>query len=317
MSFLEEAGALLIHKPKGISSYGVIDLLKKELLETGLATKKTLPKIGHGGTLDPFATGLLVVCWGKAVKLAQYFLGADKSYDGTMLFGETTPSGDPTTPVSERSETIPETIELLRHWAALLCKQTYLQTPPMFSAKKVSGKPLYELARAGIEIERKPKNCVLRSFEITRYESPRADFQLQCSSGTYVRSLVQDFAKLMGSVAVVQELSRTASGPFHLEQAASVELIQETIRSASSFQSLPCWIPFDRLLCDIHRVNLSESEADDLQKGRQAILTQLLHHLRGEDRAALYLKERLVAVARLEPVSTSSSINGWKLEKVF
>src|SRR5262245_16579515 len=148
-------GALLIHKEAGISSFGVIERLQKHLLNSvdgPRPKRKDLPKLGHGGTLDPFATGLLIVLVGRAVKLARYFLGAPKSYEGVIQFGKTTVPGDPTAPISETSETIPQTHEEIREIAHRLTLQPYLQTPPMHSAKKRNGKPLYELARAGIEV---------------------------------------------------------------------------------------------------------------------------------------------------------------------
>src|SRR3954462_4957355 len=160
-------GALLVDKHAGISSFGVIELLQRELCNHWGVRRKELPKIGHGGTLDPFATGLLVICVGRGVKLARYFLGSDKGYEGVIRFGETTVPGDPTAPISETSPNLPTSLEDLRAMAAKLTLQPYLQTPPMHSAKKKDGRPLYELARLGIEVERDPKLCTLRTFEIS------------------------------------------------------------------------------------------------------------------------------------------------------
>src|SRR4051812_27690492 len=173
------------------------------LMEQYGVKRRDLPKLGHGGTLDPFATGMLAVCVGRAVKLARYFLGSNKTYEGVIRFGETTVPGDPTAPISETSPVIPDSLEDIRKYAKTLTLQPYLQTPPMHSAKKVDGKPLYELARQGIEIEREAKVCHLYSFEILSYEKPRARFRLTCSSGTYVRTLAQDLARMMGSVALL------------------------------------------------------------------------------------------------------------------
>src|SRR4051794_18927634 len=122
-------GALLINKHEGITSFGIIELLRRELAEQGLK-KRDFPKLGHGGTLDPFATGLLVILVGKSVKLARYFLGATKSYEGVIRFGETTIPGDPTAPISETSSTIPSSLDELRSLAQRLTLQPYQQTPP-------------------------------------------------------------------------------------------------------------------------------------------------------------------------------------------
>src|SRR5688500_7150860 len=127
-------GALLINKPAGITSFGVIEALQTALMRSMGIRKRDLPKLGHGGTLDPFATGLLVVCVGNAVKLARYFLDSHKGYRGIIRFGETTIPGDPTEPVSERSEILPAGIDELRELALRFADQPYLQTPPMHSA---------------------------------------------------------------------------------------------------------------------------------------------------------------------------------------
>src|SRR5436190_3161938 len=131
-------GALLVDKHAGVSSFGVIELLQRELCKQSGLRRKDLPKIGHGGTLDPFATGLLVVCVGRAVKLARYFLGSDKGYEGVFRFGETTVPGDPTAPISESTTHLPaaDSLPELRTLAAKLASHPYLQIPPMHSAKK-------------------------------------------------------------------------------------------------------------------------------------------------------------------------------------
>src|SRR5690348_4657881 len=137
-------GAFLVHKGQGISSFGVIEKIQRFLIEKLQVKKRDLPKMGHGGTLDPFATGLLVVLVGRGVKLARYFLGSHKVYEGVIHFGKTTIPGDPTDPISETSSVIP-TLKQIQVLAHQLTLQPYLQTPPMHSAKKQNGKPLYEL----------------------------------------------------------------------------------------------------------------------------------------------------------------------------
>jgi tRNA pseudouridine55 synthase len=313
-------GALLIDKPEGISSFGVIEELQKVLRRGGGGIhaaglkRKDLPKLGHGGTLDPFATGLLVVCVGRAVKLARYFLGSSKAYEGVMRFGETTVPGDPTSEISERSDVVPESIAPLRELAARLQKQPYLQTPPMHSAKKVDGRPLYKLARQGIEIEREPKLCHLHELEISEYSAPRARFRLQCSSGTYVRTLAQDFGRLLGSVAMLEQLRRTGSGAFRLDDAWTLAKIAE---HPGSWEQLPCWRPFDALMEGYDRAQATNDEAAALLQGRQNVLFSILKRVESstvprarEDHVAIFSSGKLVAVAKNEG-------GVWSLERAF
>jgi tRNA pseudouridine55 synthase len=313
-------GALLIDKHAGVSSFGIIELLQRSLCEGYGVKRRELPKLGHGGTLDPFATGLLIVCVGRAVKLARYFLGATKSYEGRIRFGETTVPGDPTAPVSETSSNIPGTREEIQEMARRFSAQAYLQVPPMHSAKKKDGKPLYELAREGIEVEREPKLCHIYQFDISAYDSPVASFHVRTSSGTYVRTLAQDFARLMGSVALLDSLNRTAAGVYQLKDAMTIADIGAAVSEGRSWDQLPCWMPFDRLLDGYERAEATSEEANALIQGRQAVLFNILKRaelaksakpIEGQDSCmAIFESERLIAVARREE-------GIWSLERVF
>lgn len=318
-------GALLIDKPPEISSYGVIDALKDRLRTLGLP-RREFPKLGHGGTLDPFATGLLIVLIGRSVKLARYFLGAIKGYEGVIRFGETTVPGDPTAPISERSDILPESLDSLRIKASELIAKPYLQTPPMHSAKKHQGKPLYMLARAGIEVEREPKLCLLHHFEILSYEKPDASFDLICGSGTYVRTLAQDFGKMNTTVALLQSLKRTRSGFYSLNASWPLSRIIESITEPLDIATFPCFVPFDQLLNGHPHVEATEEEYRALQNGIQNTFFNILTRWRrmpstpavSEPQAgqpsltclAITHKEKLIAVARPEE-------NTWSLERVF
>ena len=317
-------GALLINKHSDISSFGIIDQIQQQLMQQHGLKRRDLPKLGHGGTLDPFATGLLAVCAGRAVKLARYFLGATKSYEGVIRFGETTVPGDPTAPVSETASYLPESLEQIREMARKLTLQPYLQTPPMHSAKKHEGKPLYELARAGIEVEREPKLCHLYEFEILSYEKPRATFRLVCGSGTYVRTLAQDFGRLLGTVALLEKLERTGVGIFKVENAWTTSQIAEACAQGKRWTELPCWVPFDRLLDGYERASATSEEVRALLQGRQNVLFNILKRTepgmgpnvaeREKDNdsscLAIYDGEKLVAVAR-----RAEGI--WGIERVF
>ncbi len=315
-------GALLIDKDAGITSFGVIEQLQKRLREATGLKRRELPALGHGGTLDPFATGLLVVCIGDASKLARYFLGSRKGYEGVIRFGETTISGDFTDPVTERTERVPSAIGELTNMAARMAMQPYLQTPPMHSAKKRDGKPLYELARQGIEVEREPKLCHLHAFEVTSYEvsqpplGARARIRVECSAGTYIRTLAQDFARLLGSLGALESLRRTRSGSFELARA--VKLDQVLALDPREWPALGAWIPFDGMLEGFARAQASPEEARWLEQGRQQVLGGILNRVEGgagstgrdANEIAIYEGQRLVAVASREH-------HVWRLDRVF
>jgi tRNA pseudouridine55 synthase len=309
-------GALLLDKPAGISSFGVIEALQHQLIKYFGLKRRDFPKLGHGGTLDPFATGLLIVCVGNSVKLARYFLGANKIYEGTIRFGETTIPGDPTAPVSETSTVIPESIDSINELAHRLTLQPYLQIPPMHSAKKKNGKPLYELARAGIEIEREPKLCHLYQFRIFSYDKPRAQFELTCGSGTYVRTLAQDMGRLLGTVALLENLKRTGIRAFELSNAWTLGKLQEASSAGKMWNELPCWLPFDRLLEGYDRAEATDDEAGSLAKGRQSVLFNILKRTPApqcsnqDSCIAIYNKKKLIAVARRDQGT-------WGIERVF
>ena len=311
-------GAFLVHKGQGISSFGVIEKIQRHFIEKCRLKKRDLPKMGHGGTLDPFATGLLVVLVGRGVKLARYFLGSTKVYEGVIHFGKTTIPGDPTDPISETSTVLPESLEQIQSLAHRLTLQPYLQTPPMHSAKKQNGKPLYELARAGIEVERQPKLCQLYRFDILSYESPRASFRLSCSSGTYVRTLSQDMGRMLGTVAFLDSLHRAASGIFDIANAWTLEQILEIDPAQTPMEQLPCWIPFDQLLDGYYRAQATQDERLALFQGKQNVLFNILKRidapsrpgLHDQDSVAIYCSNELIAVARKDN-------DLWGIERVF
>lgn len=317
-------GALLINKPAGISSFGVIDQLSQAMCKGSGLRKRELPKMGHGGTLDPFATGLIVVCVGRAVKLARYFLGSSKTYEGVMRFGQTTVPGDPTAPVSETSDVLPSSLLQIQETARLLTQQPYLQMPPMHSAKKKEGVPLYELARQGIEVDREPKTCHLYKFDILDYAPPTARFRVTCSSGTYIRTLAQDLARLLGSVAMLDSLDRTACGIHATPIALTLDQILASEHLGKlSLDQLGCWVPFDALLDGYERAAATDEEARALFEGRQKVLFSILRRIQPaprpshtpisdeyRDHVAIFQGSALIAVA-------NRAQGEWGLERVF
>jgi tRNA pseudouridine55 synthase len=272
-------GCLLIHKQAGVSSFGVIERLQGILRSQTGKKRKELPKFGHGGTLDPFATGLLLVCVGEGTKLSRYFLGSTKEYRGIIRFGETTLPGDPTEPISERSEVLPRDLAEIQNAAHSFCEslsgRPYFQTPPMHSAKKVDGKRLYELAREGKEIQREPVECLIEAFEISNYSSPTAHYLARVSAGTYIRVLGQDLGRKLGSVAMLNSLERTASGSFRLEDAMTLEEISKAAPTPDQWSTLSCFIPFEKVLLSFPTMELNSTEAERIRYGntQQVALT--------------------------------------------
>lgn len=187
-------------------------------------------KIGHAGTLDPLATGLMILCTGKATKQIESYMGLDKEYTGCIRLGETTPSYDRETEVNTRYpwEHIDET--LLETARAHFTGQIE-QYPPMHSAIKVAGKRLYESARKGVEVEIKPRKVEIYEFELTKVALPDVWFKVRCSKGTYIRSLAYDFGKFLNSGAVLTELCRTAIGSYALKDALELDIFIEHLHS--------------------------------------------------------------------------------------
>lgn len=199
------SGILLVNKPRNKTSFSLVAALRR------LTRVKT---IGHAGTLDPFATGVMVMLIGKEyTRMSDKLLNADKEYLAEVLFGIETDSYDCDGQVINWSEIIP-TEEALKH--ALKCFQGDVeQIPPMFSAKKVNGKKLYELARKGQSIERKPIKVHI-DIELINYQYPHATMRIRCSKGTYIRSIAHDLGTHLGCGAHLCALQRTRSGPFHI-----------------------------------------------------------------------------------------------------
>lgn len=212
-------GFLLIDKPAGITSHDVIDRIRRI---TGERT------VGHAGTLDPFATGLLIVGVGRAAtkRLAE-IVGKEKAYVGTLVFGAASDTQDGTGQVVPTAEAVIPTEEAVR--AALPhFLGTTMQTPPMYSAKKIAGKKLYELARAGEVVERQPVPVTVRHLDPILYEPPRFTFSVRCSAGTYIRTLAHDLGQKLGCGAYLESLRRTAIGDDSVHDAAPLaELTKE------------------------------------------------------------------------------------------
>src|SRR5271167_765926 len=202
-------GAVLIDKPAGPTSHDVVDALRRAF---------RLEKVGHCGTLDPNATGLLIIVLGKGTKLSEKLMGDDKVYEGTIKFGETTDSYDADGELTASLPVPPLTLELLNEEAAKFIGDQ-MQMPPMVSAIKKNGVPLYKLARKGIEVEREPRLIHIYNFRFTEYAGPSAKFCVACTKGTYVRSIAHDLGQKLGCGAHLATLRRSVSGKFEVADA--------------------------------------------------------------------------------------------------
>lgn len=210
---------LLIDKPLNWTSFQVVNKLRWEIKQ---AFKLKKIKVGHAGTLDPLATGLLVICTGKMTKQIDTFQGQEKEYTGTIVLGSTTPSFDLETEINETFKT--------NHINETLIKETIhqfigdiQQFPPVYSALKKDGKRLYEFARAGEDVDIKPRKVTISEFEITKIDNLQVNFRIVCSKGTYIRSLANDFGKALNSGAHLSALRRTKIGNFNVYSATSID----------------------------------------------------------------------------------------------
>jgi len=211
-----QEGILLLHKPVGITSHDVVARLRRVL---------GLRRIGHAGTLDPLASGLLIMLVGRATRASQYFSSRDKVYEGAFRLGVTTDTQDADGQVLETREVPDLSEEELQAAMAALTGDQY-QLPPMYSAKKVHGKPLYRMARQGLEVEREPRFIHVRGFELLARNLPEVSFRLECSKGTYVRTLAHDVGQRLGCGAHLARLCRTRSGDFDLSAALPLEAVE-------------------------------------------------------------------------------------------
>lgn len=221
----KEGEILLVDKPLNWTSFDVVNKLRWQLRK--LYNQKKF-KVGHAGTLDPLASGLLVICTGKATKQSMALTAEDKTYTGTILFGKTTPSFDLETEFDGEFPTDHITQELLNATAkTFLGEQS--QTPPVFSAKKIDGKRAYESARKGIAVEMRENRITISSLTIDTSDFPEVHFEIRCSKGTYIRSFAADFGKKVNSGATLIALRRTQSGKFNIKDAKTVDDWIETI----------------------------------------------------------------------------------------
>jgi tRNA pseudouridine55 synthase len=248
-------GLLLVDKPAGPTSHDVVARVRRRL-----AGDKT----GHFGTLDPLATGLLIVAAGKAVRFNPYYAAREKSYQGRIHLGFATDTYDAEgRPITLPATTLPGNDDIAAAARALV--GTIEQIPPPFSAKKLAGRPLYSYARQGRVVEASPVPVVIHEFAVQRGEGPSLDFFVRCSSGTYIRSLAHDLGRALGCGAFLASLRRTAIGEFDIRQARSLDDIERLLDAGASSEIL---IPLDKLLIDMPAVEIDAEGRGHVRDGR-------------------------------------------------
>lgn len=255
-------GVVLLDKPAGMSSQGAVTAVKRAF---------NAEKAGHTGTLDPMATGLLPICLGEATKYSQDLLEADKTYIAQVKFGSRTDTGDAEGQIIEELPlpTFVSDEEVKVALDTLLSKFTgaISQVPPMYSALKRDGKPLYEYARAGVELERAPRDIVIHSIRWTNIKWPEATLEVSCSKGTYIRVLAEDIGNALGCGAHLVGLRRTEVGHLTLEQSFTMESIQSGLQNTADYI-----LPVDALLQTLPHLTVDEQQAKRLEMGQRVPL---------------------------------------------
>jgi tRNA pseudouridine55 synthase len=249
-------GVALVDKPAGISSFSVVSRIRRAFRPLGVT------KVGHTGTLDPLATGLLPICVGEATKFAQRLLDADKGYLATIKLGVATTTGDTEGEVIAHSEVRASAAMVESALAGFRGRIT--QTPPIFSALKINGKAAYEYARAGQTVEMKSREIEIFVLSLLDVREDEFDIEVRCSKGTYIRSLAIDLAVALGSVGHLKVLRRTMTGGFHLRDAKPLE----TWIDATDQARREWLLPTDCLVADFPRFDLTEMQGIDIRNGK-------------------------------------------------
>ena len=257
-------GILLLDKPSGLSSNAALQIVKRIF---------NAKKAGHTGSLDPIATGLLSLCFGRATRIAEIFLNFDKSYLVTIRLGVSTDSGDREGNIIDRSPltaTVQDIEAELENF-----RGTVLQVPPMFSALKKNGVPLYVLARKGLEVERLAREVTVHKLDILEFRDDLLTLSVVCSKGYYIRSLAMDLGRALGCGAHVMELRRTSVGIFKVEDAVTIEQLEAVETSELREQLL---IPADQALSHLPKIEICEDQVKSVCNGQSIITATSIWH---------------------------------------
>lgn len=292
-------GIINLDKPQGNTSFQMVALVRR---------LSGVRKVGHSGTLDPDATGVLPILIGRATKLARFLTESKKTYRAQIEFGVTTDTYDSSGAVIQTTDTSSITIDKVE--SAL---EGFLgdieQIPPMYSAIKHQGKPLYHLARAGIEVPRKPRNVTIFKLDIIKWENPVLTIEVECSKGTYIRSIAHDLGHIMGCGAHLAGLIRTQSGPFHVNESVSVDQLEECSRERQWEMLMH---PLDSVLTHLDAVVVSAEDEESISCGRPFHLAEDHDGYEGEQRRAYSSDGRFIALVHFDQKDRF-----WRPEKVF
>lgn len=283
-------GLLIVDKPEGMTSAEIVRVVKRRLR----------CKTGHLGTLDPFASGVLPLCLGEGTKVAQFLNTADKEYTGIIRLGRATDTGDPTGVVTATAAAPEPTERQLTDIAARFLGER-LQTPPMYSALKRGGTPLYKLARQGIEVERTPRQVRIERLVLQRHALGAIGFLVACSKGTYIRVLAQEIAAALGTVGHLEALRRTRFGPFGLDEATTLTTLEQGSGTVLGLRES---------LRDLREVCLDALAAQRARRGFEPLLRSLAPGQPGEIAKLVGPDGTLVAVIVMEHT-------GWRFARVF
>jgi tRNA pseudouridine55 synthase len=280
-------GVLLVDKKAGLTSHDVVDRFRR---------RTKVKKAGHTGTLDPLATGLLVLCVGKATRLQAYLMGMEKTYEGTIQFGWATDTYDSTgEPAGEAVEASVEHVDLEPHLERF--RGEIEQLPPAFSAKKIDGVRAYELARKGEEVKLQPKRVTVYEFTILSVSGSTARFRVRSSAGTYMRSLAHDLGAAIGIPAHLKELRRTAIGTFELDKAIGYDRLSEApveaILAPPHFQSLA------EIDLPLEKLRIDWPQQAKLMQGQAVIMVPRVPVQKGDLLALGNPHDQLVAIAEV------------------
>lgn len=278
-------GLLVVDKPAGMTSRAVVNQVQRWF------PRHT--RIGHTGTLDPLATGVLVLCLGEATRLSEYVQRMSKIYRTTLLLGARSNSDDADGVITPVSEAVPPVGETVAACVAAFVG-VISQVPPAYSAAKIAGRRAYDLARRGREVTLQPRPVHIHAIEVLRYVYPHLELEVRCGKGTYIRSLARDLGEHLGCGALVQTLRRTCVGPFTADAALTLDTDAETARAHL--------LPVEKAVAELPRFVLKDSALQHLGQGQSVVVAQV-HPRIGEGGEAAVFDEagRLVAVAKFDP----------------
>lgn len=293
-------GILNINKPPAITSYGVVARVKRLTGER---------RVGHAGTLDPAATGVLLVCLGQATRVVEFLMDTVKTYLAVVELGVATDTYDAAGNVTHRGD--PSGIDVARLEKELESfRGPVRQTPPMFSALKHRGRPLYKLARAGVTVERKSRPVVIHRLDLISWQPPVVELEIECGKGTYIRSLAHDLGEALGCGAHLKKLIRTRSGIFDIKDAISVEDFEEAVKSGDWHRFL---YPVDSVLQDMPSVSVDDAGEADMRNGKTLNIPGIDKPSGDRQYCRAYSQDgRFLAILRYLPDSGL-----WHPEKVF